>query len=244
MAFVLVGQVNVLAPIVTINFMLTYIAVDYSYFSLSVVPGSQPQAPESVRRAGLAPLLCSEHLLLDKAPSYGSEGTARSLSEGTLLEFTKDMDQLLQVTRKLESSQTRPGDRDGTPEHQKGRCKKATKQTLQDSFLLDLKSPAPVPPEGPARLPGAAWEGQESSRSQQRASSERPQPAEARGEPAAPELSSRPRPGGEGERLEILLGPPTGVPTGCLPSRVVPTLFQVLSQFTLKIPVTFVLDLF
>lgn len=36
MAFVFIGQVNVLAPIVTINFMLTYIAVDYSYFSISL----------------------------------------------------------------------------------------------------------------------------------------------------------------------------------------------------------------
>ncbi|KAM7132832.1 solute carrier family 12 member 8 isoform 2-T3 [Molossus nigricans] len=196
MAFVLVGQVNVLAPIVTINFMLTYIAVDYSYFSLSMVPCSQPQAPESAHGADPDSLLCSEHLLLGKAPSYGSEGTARGLSDGTLLQFTKDMDQLLQVTRKLESSQARPGESKGTSEHQKGKCKKATKKTLQDSFLLDLKSPASFPAEGPDRRPSATWDGQGSSWSQQRARTERPQPAGVCGGHRVPGLSNQPRPSG------------------------------------------------
>lgn len=208
MAFVLVGQVNVLAPIVTINFMLTYIAVDYSYFSLSMVPCSHPQVPAPVHREDTDALLCSERLLLGKAPGYGSEGTAQSLSEGTLLEFTKDMDQLLQLTRKPESSQTRPGESSTIPEHPRGKCKKATKQTLQDSFLLDLKSPASFPAEGPDRLPTAARAGQESYWNQQSARSERAQPAGAQGEQLVPELGHQPRPSGEGERLEIILGPP------------------------------------
>ncbi|XP_053774446.1 solute carrier family 12 member 8 isoform X4 [Desmodus rotundus] len=197
MAFVLVGQVNILAPIVTINFMLTYVAVDYSYFSLSMVSRSHTQVPGSVHREGLEALHCSEHLLLEKAPSYGSEGTAQSLAEGTLLEFTKDMDQLLQLTRKLESSQTRPGDSDRIPEHQKGKCKKATKQTLQDSFLLDLKSPASFSPEVPDRLPTACWEGQEYCWFKQHSRSERAQPGGACGEQLVPEPSNQPGPGGE-----------------------------------------------
>ncbi|KAM5335254.1 solute carrier family 12 member 8 isoform 5-T6 [Glossophaga mutica] len=197
MAFVLVGQVNVLAPIVTINFMLTYISVDYSYFCLSMVSCSHPPVPGSVHREGMEALHCSEHLLLEKAPSYGSEGTARSFSEGTLLEFTKDMDQLLQLTRKPESRQTRPGDSDRIPEHQKGKCKKATKQTLQDSFLLDLKSPASFSPEGPDRLPTDYWEGQESCWFNQHSRSERAQPRGACGKQLVPELSNQPGPGGE-----------------------------------------------
>ncbi|XP_006884362.1 PREDICTED: solute carrier family 12 member 8 [Elephantulus edwardii] len=140
MAFVLVGQVNVLAPIVTINFMLTYIAVDYSYFSLSMGPCSLPQVPEPASREDREALHCSEHLLLDKTPNYGSEGPGQSLSEGTLLEFTKDMNQLLQLTRRLESSQPRQGERDGALESQKRKHKKAIKKTLRDSFLLDLTS--------------------------------------------------------------------------------------------------------
>lgn len=208
MAFVLVGQVNVLAPIVTINFMLTYIAVDYSYFSLSMVPDSHPQVPEPVHRQDMEALLCSEHLLLEKAPGYGSEGIARSLSEGTLLEFTKDMDQLLQLTRKLESSQTRPGESNRIPDHLRGKCKKAIKQTLQDSFLLDLKSPTSFPAEGPDSLPSAVWAGQESYWNKQGARRESAQPAGGRGEQLVPELSNQPRPSGEGESLEIILGPP------------------------------------
>uniref|UniRef100_A0A8C4PJ77 Solute carrier family 12 member 8 n=1 Tax=Equus asinus asinus TaxID=83772 RepID=A0A8C4PJ77_EQUAS len=182
MAFVLVGQVNVLAPIVTINFMLTYIAVDYSYFSLSMGPCSLPQVPESGHREGTEALHCSEHLLLAKAPSYGSESTAQSLSEGTLLEFTKDMDQLLQLTRKLESSQPRQGESDVTLESQKGKRKKATKQTLQDSFLLDLKCPASFPTEGSDGLPTASWQGQESSWNKQSTGSEVDWPGGACGE--------------------------------------------------------------
>ncbi|XP_045358311.1 solute carrier family 12 member 8 isoform X1 [Leopardus geoffroyi] len=197
MAFVLVGQVNVLAPIVTINFMLTYIAVDYSYFSLSMGPCSLPQVPESVHREGTGALHCSEHLLLQKAPSYGSEGTARSLSEGTLLEFTKDMDQLLQLTRKLENSQPRQGDSDGIPESKKGKSKKATKSTLQDSFLLDLKSPASLPAEGSDRLPTASWEGQEAYWNKQSARSERVWSRGACGEQLVPEPSYQPGPSGE-----------------------------------------------
>lgn len=197
MACVLVGQVNVLAPIVTINFMLTYIAVDYSYFSLSMVPCSHPPGPEPGHREDTEAHLCSERLLLEKAPGYGSEGTARSLSEGTLLEFTKDMDQLLQLARKPESSQARPGESNRIPERPRGKGKKATKQTLQDSFLLDLKSPTSFPAEGPDRLPTAAWVGQGSRGNQQSARSEGAQPAGARGGQLVPELGNQPTPSGE-----------------------------------------------
>ncbi|XP_019506217.1 PREDICTED: solute carrier family 12 member 8 [Hipposideros armiger] len=197
MAFVLVGQVNVLAPIVTINFMLTYIMVDYSYFSLSMGPCRHPKVPESVHREGPGALHCSEHLLLEKAPSYGSEGTAQSLSEGTLLEFTKDVDQLLQLTRQLESGQPRRGESDKIPESQKGKYKKATKQTLQDSFLLDFKSPAASPTEGPDRLPTSSWKGQESYWDRQCARSEGAWLGGACGDPIVPELRNQPRPSGE-----------------------------------------------
>ncbi|XP_077923086.1 solute carrier family 12 member 8 isoform X3 [Halichoerus grypus] len=196
MAFVLVGQVNVLAPIVTINFLLTYIAVDYSHFSLSMVPCSLPQVRESVPKEGTGALRCSEHLLLEKAPSYGSEGTAQSLPEGTLLEFTEDVDQLLQLTRKLETSRPRQGGSDGIPESKKGNHKKATKQTLQDSFLLDLKSPASFPAEGSDRLPTASWEGQEAYWNKQSARSEGVLPGGPCTE-LVPEPSNQPVPTGE-----------------------------------------------
>ncbi|KAG8524449.1 Solute carrier family 12 member 8, partial [Galemys pyrenaicus] len=198
MAFVLVGQVNVLAPIVTINFMLTYVAVDYSYFSLSMGPCALPHVPRSVHREDTGIFHCSEHLLLEKAPSYGSEGPAQNLSEGTLLEFTKDMDQLLQLTRKHESSQPRREESDGIPESQKGKPNKATKQKLQDSFLLDLKSSASFHTGGSDQLPIASWEEQEFCWNKDSYRSEWSQPGGVC-EELVPGLNNQLRPSGEGE---------------------------------------------
>ncbi|XP_060054195.1 solute carrier family 12 member 8 isoform X2 [Erinaceus europaeus] len=189
MAFVLVGQVNILAPIVTINFMLTYVAVDYSYFSLSMSSCSLPQGTELMHREDMGALHCSEHLLLQKPLSYGSKGLSQNITEGTLLEFTKDMDQLLQLTRKNESSQSRQGENDRILERQKEKRKKATKQTLQDSFLLDLKSPA----SGPGKLPIASREQQEPSWNKQTSRSECVWPGGASEEQFVPELNNQPR---------------------------------------------------
>ncbi|XP_006154621.1 solute carrier family 12 member 8 [Tupaia chinensis] len=194
MAFVLVGQVNVLAPIVTINFMLTYIAVDYSYFSLSMGACNLPPMPGPVSSEGAEALHCSEHLLLEKAPSYGSGALAQTLSEGTLLEFTKDMDQLLQLTKKLESSQPRRAEGDGIPESRKKKHKKATKQTLQDSFLLDLQSPVSLPPKDADRLPTVSGEGQESNQNKQTSRQGETQPGGMCGEQLVPELCNQRRP--------------------------------------------------
>ncbi|XP_037671397.1 solute carrier family 12 member 8 [Choloepus didactylus] len=205
MAFVLVGQVNVLAPIVTINFMLTYIAVDYSYFSLAMDPCSLPLVPETAPRESMEAVHCSEHLLLEKAPSYGSEGTAQSLSEGTLLEFTKDMDQLLQQTRKLEGSQPRKGEGEGIPEGEGRKHKKATKQALQDSFLLDFKSPTSFPSEGSVRFPTVSSEGQESNWNKQCSWSELSLPGGARGEQFVPESWNQSGPSGEDSFLKSRL---------------------------------------
>ncbi|KAB0373761.1 hypothetical protein FD755_014017, partial [Muntiacus reevesi] len=197
MAFVLVGQVNILAPIVTINFLLTYITVDYSYFSLSMGACSLSEGPESVPGEGLGALHCSEPLLLEKAPSYGSQGIAQSPAEGTLLEFTKDMDHLLQLTRKLESSQPRGGESHGILENQKGKTKKASKQTLQESFLLDLRSPASFPPGDTDGWPTASWEGQEPYGNAQSPRSEGDRPRGAYGAKLIPEPSKQPRPSRE-----------------------------------------------
>ncbi|XP_027701075.1 solute carrier family 12 member 8 isoform X2 [Vombatus ursinus] len=141
MAFIFVGQVNVLAPIVTINFMLTYIAIDYSYFSLSMSPCNLNQKLEPGRRKSSRDPYCSERLTLNKGPGYGSEGPFQAGPEGTLLEFTKDLDQIFHLSR---FSQNGPGkgEREGIKEKKKVKHPKATKQTLQESFLLDLNSPA------------------------------------------------------------------------------------------------------
>uniref|UniRef100_A0A8D0HKU1 Solute carrier family 12 member 8 n=1 Tax=Sphenodon punctatus TaxID=8508 RepID=A0A8D0HKU1_SPHPU len=136
MAFVFIGQVNVLAPIVTINFMLTYTVVDYSYFSVSMSYHLQqrPQGQEAHKETPRA-ANASQPLIFDKPSRYGSDGIIQSRSDGTLLEFTKDMDQLFRPLNKEAGACRETKEED---KKVKQRKMKPAKQTLQDSFLLDF----------------------------------------------------------------------------------------------------------
>ncbi|XP_043360898.1 solute carrier family 12 member 8 isoform X2 [Dermochelys coriacea] len=147
MAFVFVGQVNILAPIVTINFMLTYIAVDYSYFSVSMSYILQ-QKPKRTQREESRAVNSSQPLTFEKTSRYGSDGIIQSRSDGTLLEFTKDMDQLFKPLNKDPGTCKEKEERDKNLNQKvkQRKIKKPAKQTLQDSFLLDLDhniTPAP-----------------------------------------------------------------------------------------------------
>ncbi|NXO91038.1 S12A8 protein, partial [Certhia brachydactyla] len=143
MAFVFIGKVNVLAPIVTINFMLTYIAVDYSYFSLSLSYNIQQKPEETqVGTAGLAH--SSQPLTFNKPPGRAADGVIQSRSNGTLLEFKKDMDQLFKPFFSEPSTCKREGAENLTQKVKQKKAKKPAKQTLQDSFLLDLHHDAPL----------------------------------------------------------------------------------------------------
>ncbi|NXI11747.1 S12A8 protein, partial [Irena cyanogastra] len=143
MAFVFIGQVNVLAPIVTISFMLTYIAVDYSYFSLSLSYNIQ-QKPEETQMGTARPAHSSQPLIINKTPSRAADGVIQSRSNGTLLEFKKDMDQLFKPFFSEPSACKREGAENLTPKGKRRKAKKPAKQTLQDSFLLDLHPDAPL----------------------------------------------------------------------------------------------------
>ncbi|XP_058277380.1 solute carrier family 12 member 8 isoform X2 [Hirundo rustica] len=147
MAFVFIGQVNVLAPIVTINFMLTYIAVDYSYFSLSLSYNIQ-QKPEETQMGTARPALSSQPLIFSKPPSRAADGVIQSRSNGTLLEFKKDMDQLFKPFFSEPSTCKREGDENLTQKVKRKKAKRPAKQTLQDSFLLDLHHDAPPAQHG------------------------------------------------------------------------------------------------
>ncbi|XP_074973853.1 solute carrier family 12 member 8 isoform X3 [Caretta caretta] len=147
MAFVFVGQVNILAPIVTINFMLTYIAVDYSYFSVSMSYILQ-QKPKRTQREESRAVNSSQPLTFEKTSRYGSDGVIQSRSDGTLLAFTKDMDQLFKPLNKDPETRKESKERDKNLNQKvkQRKIKKPAKQTLQDSFLLDLDhniAPAP-----------------------------------------------------------------------------------------------------
>ncbi|KAI1885032.1 hypothetical protein AGOR_G00216000, partial [Albula goreensis] len=107
MAFVFIGQVNILAPIVTINFMLTYSVIDYSYFCVAMTYDLQvkerkplPRKP-SVHGTG-TPLVSTVH------SGYGMNEIMKNQSNGTLLEFTKDMDQILQLPSPQRKRTQRP----------------------------------------------------------------------------------------------------------------------------------------
>ncbi|XP_045910889.1 solute carrier family 12 member 8 isoform X4 [Micropterus dolomieu] len=139
MAFIFIGQVNVLAPIVTINFMLTYSFIDYSYFCVAKtfqmqikekrdtpVPATRNQC-RSTRHS-------SRPLIEDTLPNYGSGGESRQ-GKGTLLEFTKDMDRIF-------PHMPNGAEKTTSLRELSSRCKSTmvnvtTKQKLMDSFCLD-----------------------------------------------------------------------------------------------------------
>ncbi|KAM6349132.1 solute carrier family 12 member 8 [Alca torda] len=142
MAFVFIGQVNVLAPIVTISFMLTYITVDYSYFSISLSYNVQ-QKPDETQMENARPAHSSQPLIFNKASSRVADGVIQSRSNGTLLEFTKDMDQLFKPFRSEPGTCEKGGAENLTQKVKQKKAKKPAKQTLQDSFLLDLHHDGP-----------------------------------------------------------------------------------------------------
>ncbi|KAG8431461.1 hypothetical protein GDO86_018643 [Hymenochirus boettgeri] len=128
MAFVFIGQVNVLAPIVTINFMLTYSAIDYSYFSVTMSYNMQ-KGPKKLERPLTHLASSAKPLILDKSTTYGSNGT--------LLEFTKDMDQLFKPSP-TEPLNPRIQEKDLKKFNILRKSRKPAKETLKDSFQLDL----------------------------------------------------------------------------------------------------------
>ncbi|NXX76281.1 S12A8 protein, partial [Urocolius indicus] len=138
MAFIFIGQVNILAPIVTITFMLTYIAVDYSYFSVCLSSNIQ-QKPGETQLENARPAHSSQPLIFNKpSSSCASDGVIQSRSNGTLLEFTKDMDQLFKPFRSEPSADQKGGAEGLTSKAKQKKAKKPAKQMLEDSFLLDL----------------------------------------------------------------------------------------------------------
>ncbi|XP_060786201.1 solute carrier family 12 member 8 isoform X2 [Neoarius graeffei] len=141
MAFIFIGQVNVLAPIVTINFMLTYSIIDYSYFSVAMSYKLQVK-----ERKPLLEKPCPRKSLVTAGhPCYGSNGALNKTSNGTLLEFTKDMDQIFTLPSA-----------DSTEEEKSSihvakvwgrKAKVPAKETLSSSFGLDLNSSSPTEKE-------------------------------------------------------------------------------------------------
>lgn len=144
MAFVFIGQVNILAPIVTINFMLTYSFIDYSYFSMAMTYDLQAKerSPNLAKTTSLYPTRqACKPLLKVTHPGYGTGGGRGTPDKGTLLEFTRDMDQIFPYPseKPVESEKERAAGR-GEMKGRSKRVKAPAKQTLMESYGLDLNS--------------------------------------------------------------------------------------------------------
>ncbi|KAJ8388416.1 hypothetical protein AAFF_G00134420 [Aldrovandia affinis] len=136
MAFVFIGQVNVLAPIVTINFMLTYSVIDYSYFCVAMTYDLQVKERKPLARHGSShrtrrPLMTADH------SGYGTGEIVKNQRNGTLLEFTRDMDQILQLPSPLKDE---PRKTSALGQRGKGQ-RVPPKQALMDSFGLRFDGP-------------------------------------------------------------------------------------------------------
>ncbi|XP_064185555.1 solute carrier family 12 member 8 isoform X3 [Anguilla rostrata] len=129
MAFVFIGQVNVLAPIVTINFMMTYSIIDYSYFCVAMTYNLQVKEQRHPTREASAhgasrPLINIDH------SGYGTGDIMKNQSNGTLLEFTRDLDQILQPPSPLKEETWKTS----SFTQRERRSRAPPKQTLMDSF--------------------------------------------------------------------------------------------------------------
>ncbi|KAK1165816.1 solute carrier family 12 member 8 [Acipenser oxyrinchus oxyrinchus] len=141
MAFIFIGQVNVLASIVTINFMLTYSTIDYSYFCVSMSYDLQMKLTRPLPKEESRTWNPSKPLIFGRHSDYGTDGMVKNRRNGTLLEFTKDMDQMFQTVDP--DMETKEQEREKKEKESKSwRTRKPAKQTLMDSFRLDLERSA------------------------------------------------------------------------------------------------------
>uniref|UniRef100_A0A3Q2FZH5 Solute carrier family 12 member 8 n=1 Tax=Cyprinodon variegatus TaxID=28743 RepID=A0A3Q2FZH5_CYPVA len=141
LAFIFIGQVNVLAPIVTINFMLTYSFIDYSYFCVAMTFQLQIKRKTLISgsRSRRSSTKQSARPLIESPPcNYGSGGESPQ-GKGTLLEFNRDMDQIFPSVSKLNPGPENTLVKQEVCSRSHSR-KAATKQRLMDSFGLDLNS--------------------------------------------------------------------------------------------------------
>ncbi|XP_038607858.1 solute carrier family 12 member 8 [Tachyglossus aculeatus] len=124
LAFVCLGRVNVLAPIVTVTYMLTYAAVNLSFFSTGLAQPRGPPLRGGHRTSGAPrasmPLLPQS--APDRRPGYGTAGP----HPGPLLALARGLDQLVGV----------------------GRGWQGARRTLRDSFQLDPRPPGPSGGQG------------------------------------------------------------------------------------------------
>lgn len=65
-AFIFIGEINTLAPIVTMPFLLTYAAIDYAYFALAQIFDIQLQREQRFHRPRIQTQMSNEDGDLDR----------------------------------------------------------------------------------------------------------------------------------------------------------------------------------
>lgn len=87
LTFILVGEINTLAPVVTMPFLLTYAAIDYSYFALAQTFDIQLRREERFRAQDF------QSPTFDKNPP-GGYGAMRYNRSEAVDKFGNDLDKL------------------------------------------------------------------------------------------------------------------------------------------------------
>uniref|UniRef100_UPI00358EE4CA solute carrier family 12 member 8-like isoform X3 n=1 Tax=Myxine glutinosa TaxID=7769 RepID=UPI00358EE4CA len=140
--FIFIGEVDILSPIVTINFLITYATVAYAYFALAM--SYDLQQMEGMRWATGGPSMGNSRTngdqregykpLINKGKDESESGEISRSQEGSLEEFTRDMKMIF-------PSQMPNGKTGGSKRLEqdvpRGKRHNVAKERLQHSFMLD-----------------------------------------------------------------------------------------------------------
>uniref|UniRef100_A0A8C4N4E7 Solute carrier family 12 member 8 n=1 Tax=Eptatretus burgeri TaxID=7764 RepID=A0A8C4N4E7_EPTBU len=137
--FIFISEVDILSPIVTINFLITYATVAYAYFALAM--SYDLQQMEGMRWATGGPSVGNSRTNGDQRGGYKplinkdkGESGGGSRNQGSLEEFTRDMQMIF-------PNQMPNGNAGGSKRPEKdvpqGKQHKVAKERLQHSFMLN-----------------------------------------------------------------------------------------------------------
>jgi solute carrier family 12 (potassium/chloride transporters), member 8 len=101
--FIWVGQLNTLAPIVTMPFLLTYAAIDYAYFALAQTFNIQEEREERFKQQNLIKKLPN-----GTSPTYGSIDSPSRFDSSDLDELFPERIRHRSVIREQSISPTSP----------------------------------------------------------------------------------------------------------------------------------------
>ncbi|XP_076818285.1 solute carrier family 12 member 8-like isoform X1 [Clavelina lepadiformis] len=129
LVFIFIGNLNLISPVITCNFMLVYATVDYAYFALAmsydlqIKNFSKFQTPKTARKG----------FVKHSGVSYG---TMEQPPPGTMDEFAKDMNNLFKHSDNWDKKQQPNGEVKKESSVEKDPKKRSGKDHLKESFAL------------------------------------------------------------------------------------------------------------